>query len=137
MVKTLLWLQAYCAIKPNWDPLPCPWNCDGLSCERCHDAQQGRQNCTTAEDRLEGCVGVVQEWHRRQQLYEVWKHENVCFVCCGKIKLISYIVFRTYGHACLTEAPSGTLEQSSTPNSTFPKSPCLARLNSVSTMLPT
>ena len=71
MVKVLGWLQSYTAIKPDWDPLPMPCHCDGLSCERCHDAQQVRQNCSTAEDRLEGTVGCVQEWHRRQQFYEV------------------------------------------------------------------
>lgn len=44
---------------------------DGLSCERHVDVQNGRENCKTAIDRLEGIEPVPQEFHNRVLLMQV------------------------------------------------------------------
>ena len=61
----------YVPEKPNGSPFKLPLYCDGLSCERGHDAAISRCNAESAWDRLEGLVPSIQEWHRRQLQMEV------------------------------------------------------------------
>ena len=63
----------YVPSKLDGNPLVVPLFCDGLSCERGHDAQMARAHARSRWDRLEGLQPVIQEWHRRQLQMEVSK----------------------------------------------------------------
>ena len=64
----------YVPARQDGSPVMVPLFCDGLSCERGHDAQMSRCHAQSSWDRLEGLEPAIQEWHRRQ-LQIIVRHE--------------------------------------------------------------
>ena len=74
MVDIMHNYHQYVPENPDGTPFTIPLWCDGLSCERGHDAHVSVFNAMTRWSRLEGLAPSVQEWHRRQlQMEDLWK----------------------------------------------------------------
>ena len=74
MVEIMHNYHQYVPENPDGTPFTIPLLCDGLSCERGHDAHVSVFNAMTPWSHLEGLALPVQEWHRRQlQMEDLWK----------------------------------------------------------------
>ena len=74
MVDIMADYQRYVPTNPDGSPFMLPLWCDGLSCERGHDAQISSVNGRSTWSRLEGLSPSIQEWHRKQlQMEDLWK----------------------------------------------------------------
>ena len=64
----------YVPERPDGHPFVLPLWCDGLSCERGHDAHVSVFNARSSWSRLQGLAPSVQEWHKRQlHMEDIWK----------------------------------------------------------------